>query len=106
MAYTPGPWKTRQLRTDDSWLVFDEHERQTVAHIDQRWEQQEEAPNAKLIAAAPKLLEACKALVDFAIWMSGSSSFSPGGEAHEGWLNLHGALDQGKAAIATAQGEQ
>lgn len=61
--------------------------------------------NANLIAAAPDLLEACDALIDFAIWMSGSSSFSPGGEAHEGWMHLHSVLDKGKAAIAQARGE-
>jgi hypothetical protein len=52
-----------------------------------------------LHAAAPELLEVCEALVDFAIWMSGSSSFSPGGEAHRGWMNMHGVLDKGKAII-------
>lgn len=28
------------------------------------------------------------ALVDSMIWMSGSESFGPDGEAHEGWVNV------------------
>ena len=59
----------------------------------------------RLLEDRENLLNACKALVDFSIWMSGSSSFSPGGEAHDGWMNLHGALDDGKAAIAKAEND-
>lgn len=31
-------------------------------------------------------------LADAVIWMSGSDSFSPDGEAHEGWVNIRPRL--------------
>jgi hypothetical protein len=45
--------------------------------------------------AAAEIQELRKALADacdVAIWMSGSPSFSPEGEAHEGWVKMRPKL--------------
>jgi len=88
------PYAELSQREQDS----DRREAQKFEDVFERWLRID-----RIDPGVPDLLEACEALVDFAIWMSGSSSFSPGGEAHEGWMNLRGALDKGEAAIAKAK---
>jgi hypothetical protein len=54
-------------------------------------------------ALASSYQEAEKALrdvLDVAIWMSGSPSFGPEGEAHEGWVKARPKLDAAAAFLA------
>ena len=70
MKHTPGPWEMRELKgyqsSDPVFLI----EGNTTLHLmvvafpDGHVVGENEA-NARLIAAAPDLLEACKALPDF-----------------------------------------
>ena len=52
--------------------------------------------------ATSRLRAALADAVDVATWMSGSPSFSPEGEAHEGWLKQREKL---YAAMAVLNGE-
>lgn len=65
MKHTPGPWHYTK-REDDSIGVFDNSygtaEGIRVAEIEMSNDRPSEA-NAKLISAAPDLLEACQALM-------------------------------------------
>jgi hypothetical protein len=58
--HTPGPWK-RGGETSDGWYIYAGKTAiaQTIASVDV----DEERENARLIAASPKLLAACKALI-------------------------------------------
>ena len=55
-----------------------------------------------LVAERDRLREALGDAVDVAIWMSGSPSFSPEGEAHEGWV---GGMREKLYAAMAALGE-
>ncbi len=89
MKYTPGPWKSEENR------VFQvEHSTFRVAICTSNIaEYSEEVANAKLIAAAPDLLEACKITLEIKKLMdeSGGATFEVEG------------LEQ---AIAKAEGEK
>lgn len=66
-AFTPGPWKVRDDRADEllagaepsGWVSIEAKEYQTVASAYNRGYETNKA-NARLIAAAPELLEALK----------------------------------------------
>lgn len=69
LKHTPGPWTIQDLGQQNNypnWHSFAVRSAQTNVHlatvgnVDRYYEGQEGA-NAKLIAAAPDLLEACKA---------------------------------------------
>lgn len=68
-AFTPGPWKVRDDRADEllagaepsGWVSIEAKEYQTVASAYNRGYETNKA-NARLIAAAPDLLEALQAL--------------------------------------------
>jgi hypothetical protein len=53
--------------------------------------------------AAPDLVAALHEALDIIIWMSGSPSFSPEGEAHVGWVKARARLDSLFSAIAKAE---
>ena len=57
--HTPGPWQVRGIGAD-AWAVYDRFTVRRVALVGSRRE-----PDARLIAAAPTLLEAVKAAVDY-----------------------------------------
>jgi len=67
MRHTPGPWAIRGQRIES-----EQHNVGDIAHIyckdvsrSVRWDEDSTAQaNAQLIAAAPELLEACKALCE------------------------------------------
>jgi hypothetical protein len=59
MAYTPGPWVAK-ISEDPQWKVT--HSGQDFSVICQTSQRNDEA-NAKLIAAAPELLEALEFIV-------------------------------------------
>jgi len=103
MKHTPGPWKVAEHY--GAFRVITASRPVALVLYDGGSEDREVMPNARLIAAAPELLAACKALVDNLIWASGSSDFAPDGIAREGWLKVEPSISQGMAAIAKAEGE-
>ena len=75
--HTAGPW--RWFADGDGnpdWHIQQETNPFRCVAINIPTEQ-----DARLIAAAPELLEAL-------MWCSGSGDFAPGGRAHKGWLKL------------------
>ncbi len=58
------------------------------------------AQNRRLEAENQRLREAGREACDVAIWMSGSSSFSPEGEAHEGWIKQRERLYKAIEALS------
>lgn len=64
--HTPGPWTWPEGCTEIEALADPENSRTyyaPVAHMDLEWSGETMAANARLIAAAPELLEALKAIV-------------------------------------------
>ncbi len=68
MAHTPGPWQLERdvFEVSDFWAyIWDSEHAGTIAGIDYYPEGEGDAKaNARLIAAAPELLEALQGLVD------------------------------------------
>ena len=58
MGHTPGPWAKQITAGDHGYNIYDEGDGPTIAHV---YGGENEA-NARLIAAAPQLLEALEAL--------------------------------------------
>ncbi len=90
MSHTPGEWK--RILTG---IFTDEDNPQTIAYCDDhrnksRRPPEEHIANARLIAAAPDLLEACKALIE-------ASKLSE-------YVWDSDAAQQARAAIAKAKG--
>lgn len=86
--YTPGPWRMGEARANGEVLIYGY--RQIVASaIDMHREYTAEA-NARLIAAAPELLEVLEEIV----------------EMLELGVDPWGALKDAHAAIAKARGEE
>lgn len=93
-AHTPGPWV--HVENDDEYDV--KHgigSDRTVATVRTGGDMQRVEANARLIAAAPELLEALKELVRVAVINSGR------GRDEEGFAAFRAA----RAAIAKAGGE-
>lgn len=89
MRHTPGPWYV----DDSAAIVYKDigDERFQIAEC-ASWSE-ETHPNAKLIAASPKLLEACRRMVRWAEeWKEGRT------HPHDDWVFA-------KSAIAEATGE-
>lgn len=90
MAHTPGPWEAKRLTDGDG----EPYETLYMAHIDIEgvcmvWApvgHSEQEANAKLIAAAPELLEALKEVVAIS------------DRKHDAW-------DKAKLAISKAEGK-
>lgn len=60
--HTPGPWKFGHMMDGERWWVGQEYDRLPVAFVDRHdWPEAVVAANLRVIAAAPALLEACKA---------------------------------------------
>lgn len=113
--HTPGPWTADDNDSYSVWSVYG-YNNQRLANV--FGDSAEADANARLIAAAPELLEACQT---FAEWLrreedgfvaAGKSRDTPEGEAEwrewfYGNITLCGlAQDQARAAIAKATGEQ
>jgi hypothetical protein len=87
MGYTPGPWQTELRDMMDGrtqWLILSKTGRKIASvnrHARQRTEK--ERSNAALIAAAPRLLEALRAIVDQweQIGDVGAAAFAEGRDA-------------------------
>lgn len=97
-TYTPGPWVTDDVYKDDiaryvmSDLVPFPH---TIARLELGQDRAEQEANARLIAAAPELLEALQSLLK---WAQGVHGPRPAR------INYAG-MDVARAAIAKATGE-
>ena len=66
--HTPGPWKVKHSETKDSFNVIGTipgrlYKVCRCPYLRQEWDKKEAEANAKLIAAAPELLEALQELV-------------------------------------------
>ncbi len=96
-TFTPGPWFADNGDANGYWAIFQEADRQPVCYLvgvdksPARLREAEEVANAKLIAAAPDLLKALKAMM---------GRLEASGEA---WMSDPAWL-QGNAAIAKSEG--
>jgi hypothetical protein len=105
MKHTPGPWKV-DPRTPEA-IIAPAQEGETLARVffmygDKEREQTQKSSNARLIAAAPELLEGLKALANEA---TGFIEYAD--QATHGVTNirvLQGKIDAARAAIAKAEG--
>ena len=61
MTYTPGPWTTDDRPGYAARTIYSPHRRIALMLYDSGSEDPEVDANAALVAAAPELLEACKA---------------------------------------------
>lgn len=106
-GHTPGPW-TSELTRAGSSLVIQDHEGSIIAEVCQ-WKAspdqsaKDEPPlNAKLIAAAPDLLEALELVTNIYAAMRESLSVK---YPEDGWSAEAMSIDQARKAIARAKGE-
>lgn len=93
-AHTPGPWKRGHMMDAERAWVGPEYDVPPVAHID-RNERDEWEANARLIAAAPELLEAA---CHFIRWADEPAESALGMVREQEWLA------KARAAIARATG--
>ena len=63
--HTPGPWEPYQKLTRlKTWTIFDGKDGFQICSLsNSEIDETQDEPNARLIAAAPELLEACKLLL-------------------------------------------
>ncbi len=104
--HTPGPWKAVEVNHTDAWwqIVTDEYEPHYITDIKPSFPGDFPArfeANARLIASAPTMLEALRALKNAKL-MRGAS-----GPAKSFTMTFEdtGALELMDAAIAAATGE-
>ena len=103
--HTPGPWERESLpgEYDTGIRAHGENVSGYVAFLNTRWEhkqqQQEQEANARLIAAAPDLLEACKALPEFNVYNADAADFK------DHAAEFISAMMLAQSAIARAEGE-
>lgn len=71
-----------------------------------RWHSIELREREAAEARAQQLEEALRACLDDLIWMSGSESFSPGGEAEEGWKKVRERVTTYFAVLAAGPSVQ
>ena len=113
--HTPGPWEFSCL--DDTERPGIEADRFSVVIFGVRAEddcgihgrtEKEEMANARLIAAAPDLLEALESVMDTIEWPPDSNCschISPPCNDCVNYAGLREAIAEAKAAIAKAKGE-
>lgn len=89
--HTPGPWKVKEHATS---CDVRGHDLTVVCGVTMRANAAEEAANARLIAAAPDLLAACKSLTEELDRLAAAVYGEHRGDA--------AALIWGRAAIASA----
>jgi hypothetical protein len=104
-----GPWRSTGLEyePETGWFVREAGEGRylAVAAVRSTHRSREEIEaNARLIAAAPDLLEACQELIDVIDSVDGEEEYSKEEWAALGGAKLH-AEDRIRAAIARATGE-
>lgn len=89
--HTPGPW--RIATSNPQWIIGPDEK--PVAYTITFREKTEDHANARLIAAAPKLLNACEEMI----------SQLEGYERRTGIIQFASAWNNARAAIAKAQGD-
>ena len=108
MKHTQGPWEIRATRIDDNAFISDiqapnqdnpsqSGSNPTVATTWYRPDDGEAEANARLIAAAPDLLEALNELVNW---------FGMDRSDWDGWEGVNEVLDSASNAIAKATGKE
>ena len=102
--HTPGPWHIKPYRNFRKciWASFETNP-YPLAHVPVMGHQKHVDANARLIAAAPELLEALKDLAQSIVWKEfgecrGFSDSMP--------LPVITSVEKARAAIAKATGEQ
>lgn len=93
--YTPGPWHVAERDDDGDVLYTVEADNLPVAYI---YRKAEREANARLIAAAPEMLEALKELTAWDLE-------NLPGEVSLGFSGIEKDIALAKAAIAKATGE-
>lgn len=97
-GHTPGPWFTHEVKHGDHWVGNDEADIATVEGFGPDLAA-ESAANARLIAAAPELLEALESLLYSARQVS---VYVHGEGSDEEASDLESAIRSAAAAIALA----
>lgn len=95
MSHTPGPWTATE---DDPAMKMRGANGECVLINDAFWGNENREADARLIAAAPDLLEAAEALIEY---VEACDSTSP----WEAYKHLAGLEIDLKRAIAKAKGE-
>lgn len=97
--HTPGPWFVRERNPEDNSIAIDAEKHYAIARVAPKpfYKPNEQEWNARLIAAAPDLLDALRAAES---WLSSSTDYAV---THSGTYNVLCAkiLD----AIAKAEGK-
>ena len=94
MKHTPGPWKVK-INGIDIIAVGDTEETSPLARVNLAWSDIDTAKaNARLIAAAPELLKACRVAIET------FDDDAPGAGDTE-----KGALRRLRAAVSRAEGQ-
>ena len=62
------------------------------------------AERDELVTRERALREALRSALGIIDWMSGSSHFSPGGAAYQGWLTARADIDKARALVEDARG--
>ena len=104
--HTPGPWEV-----EANGVTVRQQKKRYAMKICRAWEiymaRSEREANARLIAAAPELLAALKALLEGCVWKD-AHTFQDGTEIPAGWstkrMPTDAALTDARAAISTAEG--
>lgn len=108
-GHTPGPWcaEPADMFGDHNIVLGDNADdaRAIAAVVSNLRAPSEVEANARLIAAAPDLLEACQELIGVIDSVDGEADYSKEEWAALGSAKLH-AEDRIRAAIARATGEQ
>jgi len=87
MSHTPGPWHYQSSAGDHDYLVYDEDNGKDIAIV-----RNFDVANARLVAAAPELLEACETLANYVADLEGGNG------------RTFGIVTKARAAIAKAKG--
>ena len=88
--FTPGPW---QWHHDHGWLVVESNNGDLYIKIEKGIAAKNHTADARLIAAAPELLEALESIVRLI-------------EVEDARLANFGEVERARAAIAKATGDQ
>ena len=102
--HTPGPWKAEWHRKYKQWNVFPESGKAVVSVTDLcgEYSKEETEANARLIAAAPDLLEAL--MTEQKALELAHTNYGEVGGAKTHWGIFEAADTQARAAIAKATG--
>ena len=75
MPHTPGPWQQDQELPYEIRAAFESRVPfEGVAKVDRKQDKREMEANARLIAAAPEMLDALKELVQYGWWENAPAS--------------------------------